>query len=375
MTDQDDPSYDIFWEHGALVSLTASRWGARKKLTLEELGIEFDDDEEEKRFLELFRPGSKMLLDPELMRPFSALEQRARAALDKLGLEFPVLRGVRFVTNKNFVVVKPILDDLAQQYDDLTEVFVSDYQENRDTWLKKYSEYAKDFLKGKIDVADFMERVTSWYPSPTKIAAKFGMDYKVFTIASPKAEEIDSAEHHADIEAKLAIQEHWQAQVKEQITEFMEDAGKQLANEFTEAVGNVVDVLTDGKKKFTQRSLNALQKKMDALKGKNFMGYANLDEQIAKAEEAINAHEMGDYKDNDALKIGLKKQLSAVKNTLSETLEEDVGQMVKNFGALGKRKIHKSEETKAKEKPKNGKKKKSNGKKSNDKKKPDEGKE
>lgn len=332
---------DDLWKHGYLVSLTASRWGARKLLSLRELGIEFDNPEKEAEFLELFRPGTKKLLPAESLKGFVNLENRARAAMDHLGIEFKILRSVKYVTAKSFFSLKKLLDSLCQQYADLADAFEETYVKQRDEQLEKFSQYARDNLADVMAVGEFREKMEACYPPAEKIRKKFSIEYRVFTISSPQVDEVGAGEVEADIESKIAVQQHWQQEMKKHVTSFMEDAGKQLAQEFGEAVGNLVDLLSDGKKKFTGRSLKALERKLDALNGKNFLGYAKLDEMIVKAKEAIGQHEGGDY--SPAMKTGLSNQLQKVKDAMLENLDEEVDQLVKNFGSMGKRKVKKLE--------------------------------
>src|SRR5262245_6950506 len=72
-----------YLQDGLTVKLTVGRWRAKAQLTLADLGIFAENDEQAKVYERILDPGTRYLLPREVMKQAETLESKARYALEK----------------------------------------------------------------------------------------------------------------------------------------------------------------------------------------------------------------------------------------------------------------------------------------------------
>src|SRR5437763_6196312 len=122
---------------GILVELKIKRWRARKKLTLQELGIYPPSFQVREAYEQLLSLGSKTLLPLEVQRELDSLERSARYHLREYAFETPFGSFVPYTTyplwkqgnkeyQKRFFEKR---DEIIAQYPELVEQLLREYEQ------------------------------------------------------------------------------------------------------------------------------------------------------------------------------------------------------------------------------------------------------
>lgn len=324
---------------GVLISLHVSRWGARKMIKLEDLGLGERDDQD--RLVKLFKLGSKRLIDPAHLEIFIKIEGKARRLIANHGVTFPVVPTAYFVSDESFIGLKEKLDILQEAYNDALDLFINSYEDYREEWLDQFYEYAKEELSQGQDpemVANkFVSKLSGFYPKAEDLKERFGFVYTTFTITSP-ANKIDPNEYIETVKSRREIQRHYQAQVKQQIDGFLEQTVSGLRKELVETCEHVSGLLMDEGKQFNNRSLSAMWNKVEKFRRLNFAGDKRVTDAINELENYITV-DAKKYRDSRKFSKEFNDVLSSVGSDLRSTLKTELREIVTSFGHTSKRKL------------------------------------
>lgn len=142
------------------VHLEVNIWSARKKLTAEDLGeIDLPPDE-------LVSLGSKKICNPETLRVFGTLKNRAVSVLKRYGVRF--LGGYAIPQNLANDVSDQ-LEEIEEEFNTAKAAFLNNYDRNVQSWVSRHKEQASiiqnslepvDRVRGKIAFASRFYGVT-----------------------------------------------------------------------------------------------------------------------------------------------------------------------------------------------------------------------
>ncbi|MDD2273790.1 MAG: DUF3150 domain-containing protein [Desulfuromonadaceae bacterium] len=118
-----------------VVSLSISLWTGRKKLSPEDLGLDFSKLPPEK----LATLGSKKICDPEKLAVFSALKRRAERHCEAVGVRF--LGGYAIPEDKAEEVMK-VLDGVRDEFEKEKTEFLLEYDRSIREWIEANPEWA-----------------------------------------------------------------------------------------------------------------------------------------------------------------------------------------------------------------------------------------
>lgn len=123
--------------------------------------------------------GLKSIIDPVVLKPFSALKNRADTLLEGHSVRF--LGGWALRKGQIAENVCRELDSIKQEYETLKTEFLANYDNYVEDWARRNPSFASQILSAKLD--------------PATLSRKLSADYEVIAIApavdGPRAEEFD----------------------------------------------------------------------------------------------------------------------------------------------------------------------------------------
>ena len=324
--------------NGVIVNIMMGRWRAQKKLTLEDLGIRPDNEEEEKALKEAFALGHKMLAPDEWIKQGNALEQRARSALQDYSFRINLSPGKtssdtsddRFVTADQYAELKAKLSEIQAEYMQLPQYFSDHYEEILKQLSNRYSAIAETTYRtllgtghdpGPLDVYvdRFVGSVLSAVPTPEEVAARFYFEVEASYIPLPslvaddmakaRAIELEVLEAEEEMEAariirqarvraeetesqtKLRLQEEMHRDVidrakkqKDRIVDrFLTDIKGQLADKLYQSASNILSSL-ERNSKLMPRSVVEIDGLIQSIQNMNFFGDPDVDSMIERLQ-------------------------------------------------------------------------------------------
>jgi len=185
-------------QKGLIVQLSLRRWRASAKLTADDLGIKFINDESNnfsRRYLYL---GQQLLLPPEELQEFIALETRARTLLKTMSFETP---WGRFIPDSALGEWERQNQVIHDEYMEAARYFGDRYNEIVDIVRRDYKIFAKDVWarlypnnkSGATDsfVEHFAQRAVEKIPCRSDIVRSFSYAYVCFEIPMPSFVQAD----------------------------------------------------------------------------------------------------------------------------------------------------------------------------------------
>jgi len=302
----------------------------------DELGI--NDEEQSKDVIKLFRLGTKRLADPKYMQDFNTIEGRGRRLLKTYGRPFNAVPNAYFVPEASFPELKQKLDELRDEYTAAADAFEENYETIRDERLEEYYQYALENLHpGDRTYAEwFQKKIAGYYPPADQVRCRFDFQYTIFKIGDP-GEVLDAEDYLADVNVRRELQNTYKEQTKVHMGAFLEQTATSLRVELSKAVEHLKEMLT-GDKKFTNKSLLALQAKVQKIKNLNFLDDKKVSDKIVELSEYITI-DASEYREDKDFANEFAGVLSNIGEDLQETLEEDVDLLVENWGSLPPRRL------------------------------------
>lgn len=225
----DTTIHKILFDKGILMNLYIGRWAALRKLRPGDMLMEKINED-------AYYLGHKKLLPKKAMEKLVTLEGKARTALAKRSLDFPV-GGGRFVYYKTLDEVFTVLNDLKKQWDEEVEILIADYPVLREEQLKALDSQADNLAKEELKKAqDQKEHEVKWsqlqgwletqrkenrelYPPVEVLKTKFPFEWRVFNVSAPTGlEQMSSLSAEQLAAAQKKLQDDMQSWVKEAAT-------------------------------------------------------------------------------------------------------------------------------------------------------------
>lgn len=285
---------DIF-KDGILVDINVCFWSGAKVLVAQDLGLK------EETIAEAYKLGRKMLVPRDTIRKFRALESKARHLVEQNSFRFP-LGNARFIPKKKFPKMFETLKQYQQEYNDLTDALIINYDKLRKEMLPVYKSAAETAFERQVSVGvhefniedqeeekrkftrNFLNRIRKFYPEAETLRQRFSLNWDIYEIALPRMKKT-SAEKIVSIENKRQIaDEEYRTQTKEKIGNFIEEVVASLRKETAEICSRIIANVKSGKV-IKGRTLKSLKDFISEFSEFNFVGDAKIENQLTALKE------------------------------------------------------------------------------------------
>jgi hypothetical protein len=321
-----EKNFMSIFRDGLLIDIDVSFWSGAKILKAEDLGLK------EKNVPGAYKLGRKMLVPPEVIRAFRSVESRARHIVEINSFKFPI-GNARFIPKKKFSKVSEQLKKCEQEYKELTEKLISNYEQYRDQMLPVYHDAAEiaflqqsstDIQEFSIEnreiekenfIRTFMGRIQSYYPESNSLRSKFGLSWDVYEIALPHLRKGNIDQLVKDD----IFEQEYRDQAQSKIKAFVEDVVLTLRTETIEICNRISENIKDGKI-VKGRTLNSLKDFIEKFQELNFVGDTNIESQLQKLKteflDVCPAEKVGESDFQEELHRRITEISSLAENTI-----------------------------------------------------------
>lgn len=310
---------------GVLIDIDVSFWSGAKALQPEDLGLNKDD------VAEAYKLGRKMLIPAKVIKNFRSIEGKARRLVELNSFQFPI-GNARFIPKRRFVKILQELKQYQQEYNKLADDLVANYDSYREQMLPIYrlaakkayvqrqpetSEFGPDYdMVGERNefVEGFLNRIKSFYPDSVNLRRRFSLTWDVYEMALPRINADNIAE---DQIIKDTAEREYQDQVREKISDFVDEAVKILRQETVNICHRIKDNIVNGKV-IKETTINSLKKFIDRFKSLNFVGDYVVEGHLEELrKKLLDKYEAKDIRDNVDLKTELSRHLGELASVAS----------------------------------------------------------
>jgi len=295
-----ESSVDIF-SKGILVDLTIGKWGARKKLNADDLGLNEDE------VSDIFSLGQKWMVDRKMFDDINRIAREAESYLKFHSLNFPV-KGIRFIPKDMIEDVSERMNEFKNDYYSLTNEFVDKNYSNSVDKIKK--EYPEQW-----------EKFNGHYPNKAELKRKYIFEYQFFQLSLP--------DKNAGIlsEKEIMTQRNF---INQQLSDFAEMYGKVLRARISKVAVNLQKRFKDGKI-FKQNSINNLMELCDTFQnGLNFLDDKTVSNTVRDLKKMFNGVDAKDLRTDEVLLKEISNSLDVVVKKMEDI--DDLKESVKSYG-------------------------------------------
>jgi hypothetical protein len=317
------------FKDGILVDVNVCFWSGAKALTAQDLGLE------EKKIAEAYKLGHKMLIPTNTIKKFRALESKARHLVEQNSFKFP-LGNARFIPKKKFPRVLKSLKEYQQEYNNLTNELIVNYESLRAEMLPIYRNAAKIAFERQIPIGTqefsiedqdrdkknfverFLYRIGRYYPEAETLRTRFSLSWDVYEIALPRLK-AGKAEQIADKQVRAEIANGaYREQTQKKIGAFIDEVVGTLRQETVTLCDKIIKNIKEGRV-IKGRTLKALKDFIDNFSEFNFVGDAVVENQLtALKEEFLEKHTTPAISKDVELQGELHRRLSLLSETASK---------------------------------------------------------
>ncbi|HQB17592.1 MAG TPA: DUF3150 domain-containing protein [Verrucomicrobiota bacterium] len=328
------PLLPILTREGVLLNVSVRYWRAHKKLRAEDLGLAPDQVSE--RLISL---GHKRLLPKEATAALALVESRAHALVE--ANTFPFLNGLaHFVPNAKLGEVTAKLKALETEFWRAKNQFIAQYGPLRDAALEEWRVLAGNLADDPARVVAAIE--AAFPPAPT-LERKFGFDTQLFQIAVPERLGLDlltlGDQEHL-IQARQQAAREAAAKIREQTQRFIAECVTSLRQQTAQLCDDMLHSIRTGTTGVHQKTLNRLIRFIDQFKQMNFVGDAEMEQQLETVRRELLSRTAEDYRQGgSSARATLESGLARLADTARELARQDATELVQRFGGLGRRKF------------------------------------
>jgi len=328
------PLLQILTREGVLLNVSVRYWRAHKKLRAEDLGLAPDQVSE--RLISL---GHKRLLPKEATAALALVESRAHALVE--ANTFPFLNGLaRFVPNAKLGGVTAKLKALETEFWRAKNQFIAQYGPLRDAALEEWRVLAGNLADDPARVVAAIE--AAFPPAPT-LERKFGFDTQLFQIAVPERLGLDlltlGDQEHL-IQARQQAAREAAAKIRQQAESFIAECVTRLREQTATLCAEMLHSIRTGATGVHQKTLNRLIRFIDQFKQMNFVGDAEMEQQLETVRRELLSRTAEDYRQGgSSARATLESGLARLADTARELARQDATELVQRFGGLGRRKF------------------------------------
>ncbi len=292
------PGWDALFLNGSVVDTDIGIWSAKTRIKAKDLGI--TDSAEVRKALSL---GTHRLLPKSAFDSISEIARAAKRVVDWHSLNFPFVRGARYVPADKLPILIEKLKAFREQFDGEVDIFVANYEVTKTLMLPVLTKALQDAAKTPEAAENALTRLKNEYPAASAVRDKFRLSWSVYAIAAPKDERI-AGEVATETEAVKSI-------VQSMVME--------LRNEFTEKVSAISKVVARGGV-IPEKMIASALEVMARVEAMNVMGDEALSRQVSALRAIVTAAERGGRKTTGISMTSLDDIQVAVEATADEAV-------------------------------------------------------
>jgi len=270
----------------------------------EDLGIKQSDD-----VREAFSFGCTRLAQKKAFDPIYEIERQAKAELHNNSIDFPVIKGARYVPEAKVKGVLENLGDLQIEFNDRVSEFVEAHDEYKSRMLPIIEKALNEAAKTPEDAATAYKRVLACYPGTGEVKYKFDLSWSVFSISASNTESAELSERET-------------AEVSQVIRDMIVELRDKLSSRMTKILSLVVD---GGK--LNKRTIDSTFTLISRLKDLNITDDRVLAVQLSKLERFLKGVNK-DVIDNNFL-TGLADVKKGLETSIDDAVKEAIDNLTK----------------------------------------------
>lgn len=329
-----NPLLQSLTREGVLINVSVRYWRAHKKLRAEDIGLEPD-----KVSARLISLGHKRLLPKEATAALALVESRAHSLVE--ANTFPFLNGLaHFVPNAKLGEITAKLKALEAEFWLAKNQFVSQYGKLRDDALEEWRTMAGNLSD---DPARVVAAIEAAFPPAPALERKFGFDTQLFQIAVPERLGLDLlaiGDQENLVNARQQAAREASAKIREQTQSFIAECVTSLREQTAQLCGDMLQSIRTGETGVHQKTLNRLIKFIEQFKAMNFVGDAEMEQQLETVRRELLSRTAEEYRTGGpSTRATLETGLAKLADTARELARQDATALVQRFGGLGRRKF------------------------------------
>lgn len=295
---------------GVVADLTFSRWGAKTKLSEEDLGLK-DVPEW------LIQLGAKRLIPQDKMAKIDSAIAEARGFLAHNSFTFP-FGNVVFIPYTRLQKVVEKMHKCEKEFFSGVEEFLAEYGGIREERLKEFDAAFEKILKQRNGSTQetvvqekkrLLQKLVEKYPSLPELRKKFGFDFVLFEVNTPEFDSISSEEAVDKARLTQEMEEMYRKRVAQKLDLFLEDVISQLKAMILEIVEKLKSRIE--KDTVSMASVTSYKKFAEAFRGLDFVD-TNIDQAISQLEDKLDKASKSDL-DDEKFKAKLAEELDGIK--------------------------------------------------------------
>ena len=272
------------FEKGCLVQLSASVWGATRKIDPGKITDRIPSQQ--------WLTASKKLIDPDALKPIKKVVNTSRSYLGGVSLPFPI-QGMVFVPKETIVKVDDKLDCFKRDFSCCVENFMQSYDELRQAAILCLGD-----LFNELDY-------------PVDLQSKFSFIWRFVVLDVPNGN------------TAILAPEVYERE-KEKFVQTMEMAVDSLRTEFAELTNRITERFTtgpDGKPKvFKNATVHSFYEFFETFKERNIFRDEQLAELVNRAKAILSGCSAEKIRSNGQLKEHIKNGMGEVENAMADIL-------------------------------------------------------
>ncbi|MFC1895416.1 DUF3150 domain-containing protein [Thermodesulfobacteriota bacterium] len=276
------------FEKGCLVQLSASVWGASRKIRPEQLS--------DKAVPIQWINASKRLVNPDAIKPVSKVVNTARSYLAGVSLPFPI-QAMLFVPKEMIIRVDDRLNCFKREFQQKVEGFLASYDELREVAMMCLGE-----LFSELDY-------------PVDIASKFAFNWRFVVLEVPNGNAGVLAPEVYEREKDKFVQTMEQAR---------ELAVHSLREEFASMVERITERFSNGlgakPKVFKNATVNSFYEFFETFKQRNIFRDDQLAGLVEDAQAILGAESAEAIRSDDSLKKRISAGMEEVEEAMTDIL-------------------------------------------------------
>ena len=276
------------FEKGCLVQLSASVWGATRKIDPGKITDRIPSQQ--------WLTASKKLVDPDALKPIKKVVNTSRSYLCGVSLPFPI-QGLVFVPKETIAKVDGKLDEFKQDFNRGVENFLQSYDELRQAAILCLGD-----LFNELDY-------------PVDLQSKFSFIWRFVVLDVPNGNTAILAPEVYEREKEKFVQTMEQAR---------ELAVESLRTEFADLTKRITDRFTTGPngkpKVIKNATVHNFYEFFETFKERNIFRDEQLDELVDRAKAILGGCSAEKIRSNGQLKEHIKNGMSEVENAMADIL-------------------------------------------------------
>ncbi len=324
----------ILTREGVLIKVSVSYFRGTKKLRPEDLGLERKNLSD--RLISL---GHKRLLPKDCLQELALIEGRAHALVESN--TFPFLNGLgHFLPNSKLADVTAKLEQLQNEFWAAKETFMNKYSSLRESASKEWRKVAQKLVN---DPEQLVATIEASFPYPEHMDRFYAFDVNLFQIALPQrmtAELVTAAEQQAVVEARQRAAAEASQKIRTRVEAFVSDCVASLREQTAQLCDEMLQSINGCETGVHQKTLNRLVRFIDQFKSMNFVGDADMEQQLESVKRELLTKSAEEYRDSAVARARLKNGLSQLADRARNLARQDGTELVQRFGEMGRRKFN-----------------------------------